>query len=706
MAVKNNIQNKKQFQEAISRNRRMGIKSPSFGMVKRLPVNDEYKEFLEVYVFDKIGMSPQQLLSTLETQYHSEQNFRDRRNRNIEFIRGRHFNEMIYDSEIQRNVTQFQYLKRRNMPMLTYNVISKLVRSLVGQFREINTGNVVKCESKNVRGAEIAHVLTNCLDRTKKASEARSKDALNCKEMLASGRPVFKVKWGSKNNMGKPDVTFRNVSSANFVVNPGVVDYELDNLHRTLEIHDTSLNDIIMSFANGNYERGIDIQDSYRSYYGTEASRTSTGNQSYDGSSFRNASFNNQGVGGSSYRYFETWCKVSDYEAKTYDPLDGIGVTSVHKWRNPRDVEKEIEEENLRRESYLEGGTLDDDFKIQYSAEFVSRWYVTYLTPWGMVLDVRESPYKSGLPPYVFQAPDLNGEIYGIVEEVLDAQLSLDRQIRQADAIVSNAAKGVWLVPDTAIPDEYLPSEYITKLTQTDGGVVYKVKDGYEDLMPKQIYSQSSNVSGNVQQLIQLYSNLVDEISGNYGAAQGRGDSGGKTATGYALESQNAGLNVRDIMENYLNVLKNRDELMLRFIIEGYTKQDYLRITGEELDPRELIGFEFSVDQSKGTNSPAHRLALEQELLQLVYSQIIPFEVFLDISNNPVMIQAKQKLDEFNKDLEKKQAAAIDAQQGGSMGSAPQLGIPESKEMVQGSPQAGMLKDRGIEQNGRKLSKV
>ena len=645
------IHSKEGIQEALRRNKMQ--KRKSIGLpAKDVKPKDQYAQFLEKYVFDKMNMTPYQLLSTLEHQYNAEQDFRNRRQRNVEFTRGRHFNEPVYDAEIKRTISQWQYLKRRNIPPLTYNVVSKLGRSLVGQFREINTGNIVKCESKDMRGQEIAHILTECLNRIKSQNKGKNKDARNMKEMLHSGRPVFKVLWGNKNNMTRTDIRYRTVNTAKFGMNPGVTDEDFANLHTVYEIHDTDLSSIVELFAGNDYERGIHIRNSYVKYQGDEKVQSSYSSQSYDGSELRNLTFNTQGVGNSSYRYIEVWNKISDYEAATYDPLELPGNDfKIYKWKNPEDVKKEIDALNEERLRNSEGDVDAEDLLIQFTAEFRSRWYVSYITPWGYLLDVRESPYKSGQMPYVMPAPDINGEMWGLIEEVLNAQLSLDRQILQADAVIANASKGTWMIPSSAVPDDMTNKEYISQMKKVDGAVIVQLRDGQiaSDVMPSQVYANSAPIGNQVQQMIQLYSGLVDEISGNYGAAQGKGTSSSTTATGYALESQNAGLNIRDTFETYLDVLLQRDELILMFLLEGYSAQDYYKITGKEINPRELKQFEFSIEQSKGTNSPAHRLALEQELLQQVYNGLLPYEVFLDISNNPVMVQAKQKLQEYNK---------------------------------------------------------
>lgn len=698
------IHSKEQIKDALRRNMMQGKRNIGMSTEKVKP-KDNFSAFLQMYVFDRLNMTPLELIRTLEQQYSSENDFRERRQRNIDFTRGRHLGEMVYDSEIKRYITQGQFLKRRNMPTLTFNIISKYERSLVGQFREINTGNIVKCESKDSRGQELAHILTQCLNRTKSNNKAKQKDARNMKEMLDSGRPVFKILWGSKNNMSKKDIRFRVVNTSKFGVNPGVTDEDFANLHTAYELHDTDLSDIVQMFANGDYERGMQIRDAYIKHQGDVRKSAAYSSQSYDGSELRNVTFWSQGAGNASYRYIEVWTKVSDYEASTYDPLELPGNDfKVYKWRNPNDVKKQVDAINQERINNSEGDVPEDDILIQQSVEFRSRWYVSFITPWGELLDVRESPYKNGMMPYVMPAPGTNGEMWGLKEELLDAQKGMDRNIRQADAIVENASKGVWLIPSGAVPDDMSNREYKAQLKQPDGSVIVQMRDGHDlkDVMPKQVYAASSNIGNQVQQMIQLYSGLVDEVSGNYGAAQGRSDGSGKTATGYALESQNAGLNVRDTFETYLDVLVQRDELIMMFTLEGYTKADYMSIVGQEIDPKEFKRYEFSIEQSKGTNSPAHRLALEQELLQLVYNQLLPFEIFLDISNNPVMTQAKQKLQEYNKNKAMQEQAM---QQGG--GSAPQLQpVSQQEQMVQGHPQAEMLNESPVRQEMPKLHNV
>ena len=640
------VNNASEIRHALARNKRMGL-----GIVATKE-QEEHISFLETYVFQNLGISPSDLIRNVEMQFSAEQNLRDRRQRNIEFIRGRNFGELVWDNELQKYVSQWIYNRRRNIPPLTFNVISKLVRSLVGQFRGINTGNVVSCDSKDERGQMLANMLTKVLDNVKDDNDSKTKDASNFKEMLASGSPVSKVLWDKKDVRKQEFIKFRNVNRAMISLNPGIVDYDMDNLHTICEIHDTSLNDIKGSFANGDYELGMAIESMYKKYQGDRRVQSSYSSQSFDGSQIRNNTFNMLGATNSAYRYYEIWIAASDYEGITEDPLDSPGVRVCHKWKSIEQLKKEVEEENARRIEMSEGDVDPSEIEIKFYTDFTERWYVIYMTPWGYVLDVRESPFLNGKHPYIVNPPDLNGESWGLVEEVIDAQLSMDRQIRQADSVIANASKGIWLIPDKAVPDTHSNKEYLSEFKKTDGAVIYHVEEGMEDVMPRQVSAVAANVSNEIQGLIRMYSSLIDEISGNYGAAQGRGGSDvSKTATGYALETQNASLNVSDTMENYLTFLVNRDEKILFSILEGYTKADYKSITGEEIDPEELSRYQFVIKQSKGTNSMAHRMQLEAELLQSVRDGLLPFEVFTEVATNPIWVQAKQKLEEYNKKM-------------------------------------------------------
>jgi hypothetical protein len=181
MANIKNIQSSQEIRELKRRFERTGMVRPKRAMQSV----ENYSSFLEWYVFNTMNISPNLFVANLQTQYYAEQNFRDRRQRNIEFVRGRHFNETVYDPELKSYVTQWMYNKRRGIPPLTYNVVSKLVRSLEGQFRGINTGNIVVCDGKEDRGVELATQLSRCVDRIKDRNRSKTKDAANCLSLVS-----------------------------------------------------------------------------------------------------------------------------------------------------------------------------------------------------------------------------------------------------------------------------------------------------------------------------------------------------------------------------------------------------------------------------------------------------------------------------------------------------------------------------------------
>ena len=149
-----------------------------------------------------------------------------------------------------------------------------------------------------------------------------------------------------------------------------------------------------------------------------------------------------------------------------------------------------------------EGDVDPSEIEIKFYTDFTERWYVIYMTPWGYVLDVRESPFLNGKHPYIITPPDLNGESWGLVEEVIDAQLSMDRQIRQADSVIANASKGIWLNSRQSGSGHTLEQRISQRIQKTDGAVIYHVEEGMEDVMPKQVSAVAANVSNEIQGLI------------------------------------------------------------------------------------------------------------------------------------------------------------------------------------------------------------
>lgn len=117
------IQSKEGIREALRRNKRMGQTINRFGPVE--VKKQDYQAYLEWYVFNQLGTTPTGLIEQLQLQYSAEDNFRARRQRNIEYVRGRHFNEMVYDPDAKRYMTNYEYLRRRNIEPLTYNVTDR-----------------------------------------------------------------------------------------------------------------------------------------------------------------------------------------------------------------------------------------------------------------------------------------------------------------------------------------------------------------------------------------------------------------------------------------------------------------------------------------------------------------------------------------------------------------------------------------------------
>lgn len=632
--------------EALRRKERLNVKSKD--LRKAINNKNAHLQLLSDFIFRQVKMSPKEYITIIQTMYSNENNFRQRRQRNVDYAQGRQLGDLVYDPTTGTHVTQETYLRRRDIPPLQFNIISKTVRSLTGQLRDSNTGNVVSSPNRSARPAKIIDILNKVLLNIKNKNLCTEQDAENFIEMLLSEQPVFKVVWGNDNhaNITKNYIKSRVINRADFVINSGISTYDLRGLHTCVEIHNTDIEELLGAFSAGDPYRDERIRAEYYANYGNIENAESLGTQSFDGTEKK---FQTVAEGYNSRhncRYYEVWKKIGALEAVTLDPLEVNPQRVAHKWLDPSIIHKQVIEENNRRIKSASSQFEQKDYLIHYETTHVSRWYVMFLTPQGTVLDIRESPYKNSGHPYVITPLGINGEARGLVEDLIDPQNGLNRTIAISDQININAAKGVWLIPNTAIPDTMSKQEYIHQMKSSGGHVVYNADvASMQPYKPEQVYANPANISAIINSTISMYAGLPDDISGNYGAAQGKG--GSSTATGYALETKNANLNVKHIMDKYLAVLQKRDEAMLNLIKERYTKEDYAYLLGEDLDPIELTQYDFNIAKNEGVTSSAYAQQMEQEMIQLTmnFPDIFPPEALLETSTNPKFRQWAQAIE-------------------------------------------------------------
>ena len=194
------------------------------------------------------------------------------------------------------------------------------------------------------------------------------------------------------------------------------------------------------------------------------------------------------------------------------------------------------------------------------------------------------------------------------------------------------------MCPVDAVPDDMSYKQFAQEYTRNGGVLFYKAKAGID--MPKQITSAS--VSAGELEVVKLYMQLNDEISGINGALQGQKPTSNTPASRYAQEAQNSSINIEDFIGWFNSCVRDSNYKMMQVMQQFYDDKRYIPIVGKTFseeskwyDPIKIKGSKFDLRISEATSTPAYRMALEDTLFKAFETQAIDFKTYLEASSAP-----------------------------------------------------------------------
>lgn len=583
----------------------------------------------------------QNLLFTCMQLWSSFQDFRDRRERARKYERGDQWHELITDpDDSTKTITEEQHIINRNQLPLKQNIIRQINKNIIGQYVQnpSKSSAIARDDSKNKE----AEMLTNALYYVHDINRTKKLDRKMLHEKLISGMTVQKVGYKYIKKYDKEDVFIENISSSRIFFNNDISDPRYSDLTIIGEIKDTTLENIVSVFAKSEKDEA-----KIRGWYAYLSD-----SEVYDGTALSADKIDNLDFlvpsDGHSARVIEVWQLRSQWKLKVHDHADGSIVISDY---TKQELELINEERRLKAEEY---GTDFNRVKIDYYEYLDQSWYVKFLTPYGHCLYHGKSPYKHGEHPYVLELyPFIDGETWGLTEEIIDQQRYINRVIILSDFVIQNSAKGVLMVPEDAIPAGMTPDDFADAWTRADSVIVYKPSTKHKN-EPKQISANSTNIGLN--ELLAMEMSLMERISGINPAIQGHSAKSGTPSSLYAQEAQNSMINVADFMESFSDGKKERDYKVLKLIQQFYTTNRHIAISGKNLsseaalyDPNKAKDLEFDVAISQGVDTPVYRQLIEEQLTKLVDMHMIDVQTYLE---NSTMPHAEKILESINRNKE------------------------------------------------------
>lgn len=572
------------------------------------------------------------LLDECRRYWDSLRDFRDRRLRNRKYHRGEQWSDLIEDPDTTTStsrsfITEEDYILNQGKVPLKQNLIRKNIRNLIGQYLSNPSKTMVLSRIRD--NAQVTEMLTNALQCALQNNNSKLLDIAEFRESTLSGACIQRIGYGYFRERNLEDVDIDNVNPARAFFNTDLEDPRHTDIRLIGEIIDTTVDDIVSTYAKSKAD-----ERTIRQWYAGVVSRDYLANYGLDSNKIDSLDFYNPTEPGKA-RMFEVWMLKGEWRTYAHDPADGSYKIVPY-------TLKEIGAQNTERVRLgTEQGIPEEEIPlIEAEEKFEQFWYCKMLTPYGHCLYEGETPYKHEGHPYVVNLqPMIDGEVWGLIEDMIDQQRYINRLIIQLDFIVSASAKGVLMVPEDVVPDGMRPSDFAKEWVKANGVIFYKPSVSHGK-MPEQISSNSTNVG--LHEMLALQMSLFQDVSGIHNAIQGKEANSGTPASLYAQQAQNATINTLEQMSYFENFLQNRDRKVLKLIVQYYDEKRYLAINGRAIseeskiyDPELAKDIDFDIVVTQGTDTPVYRQLIDNTLFELLKGNLIDLEMYLEQTSMP-----------------------------------------------------------------------
>lgn len=568
---------------------------------------------------------------------------RKEHSRNLRYKNGDQWSDTVPDPDHpHRTIREDALISRSGKVPLKHNYIQQYIRNIHGQLLSSPTQTVVYARSRDDQ--PLGEMLTNALQACHQLNRIRKIDINVVEELCLTGIACAKVRYGYWSTKNRTDGKIDLVNINRLFFNADIEDPRLTDIRRIGELHDYTFDDLVRNFATCRE----DVQ-ALREIYGICHDHTKLENlYENHASRLQNLNFlytNDLGK----YRVIEVWERLGRWVLYIHDYADGTEEIYTEL------TMQEVEAINASRiEQGMAAGIAPDTVKLIYAREqYEYYWRVKYLTPNGYCIKETESPYAHEEHPYVLAAmPVIDGRFKAVLSDVIDIQRYINRLLTLLDFIIGASAKGLLMVPQECIPDDMDIQDFAREYVKTNGFIL--IKKGAYDKLPKQISMNGTNIGA--WEMFAQEMNIMQQISGLNGAVQGQVPRANTPSSLYAQQAQNSMMNFVVLFENYNMFCEERDEKLLKVLMQYYTTRRYIGTNGKTAG--EMAKFyepemaqkieDFNLTAAKSNDTPVFRQMTDDLLMKLLESGRIPLEIFLNNCSLPGADKLLAEVKSFN----------------------------------------------------------
>lgn len=449
--------------------------------------------------------------------------FRSGRERCKRYCYGRQWDDLIQVDG--RMIREEEYIRQQGNIPLKNNLIRKMVRSVLGVFR--NQYAFPSEQSLDLDSNSVAqHSFYEHLLRNAKFNRLEELHTRTMEEFLISGLAVHRKSTSGVHYRRPGDricgmLRTDYVAPDTFFVDAATRDFRGWDVRMIGQTHDLDFPSLCGVMARS----AADCQ-ALREIYLPQSSGTASvwkGDFGNGNMSSARGDFLTPSVPGLC-RVVEVWTREACERYRVHDRSTG----NVYKIE-PKDIDR-----------------VSSDTERQWMID--EEWHYRYIAPTGHVLAEGISPLPGGGHPYVWKAyPFIDGEIHSFVADVIDQQRHTNRLITLYDWVLRSTAKGVLLFPESALPDGVEIDDISDEWSRFNGVILFRPKAGTP--LPQQVCGNASKVG--ITDLLNIQLKMFEDVSGVNGAIEGKLTNGAVSGTLYSQQTRQAMTALLDILESY-----------------------------------------------------------------------------------------------------------------------------------------------------------
>ena len=587
----------------------------------------------------------QELLSTFQRDYDSLSELRENRARCVRYFFGDQLSDSIPDPDGCGNITEEVYIRRQGITPMSMNIMEEPITNVISLFRRANLEPMAISRGRDE--TKLGEMMSIALEYVYQNQQVLQINADGFKEFMLSGIPAFRVGWDWVSRQEASDVVVKQCDINRMAWDDNTSGLYFENITRIGYLHDMPLSKVLKNWAHSASEKARIIQI-YQECQGLYAG---FGQQHQRDERKRQISFNHP-LNPNDCRVIEIWTKESSDCLACHDIAKGDPYTV------PLEDEPIIIAENNRRkmEFVQAGGRVEDTPVIEYDYKVDEVWVVRYLSPTGYVLHQEVSPYWHKSHPFAIGGfPLVDGEIHSVAEKMIPIQRVFSITFMRNNFIRMNEAKGFGIVQKKVLDKSGVTlEEFAAKYTSPNAMMALDWEDGADVF---KLFNERST-STTDEKTMQMCLELVDKISGNTGAIRGEAPKAGTPSSLYAQQVENSATNMEDLIGWYKGLILERDYKIMSVIQQYYDRPRHLNIVGKNYseeskyyNPQKVRNSKFDLALVERSTSGIKRLDEESVLDKLVDRQVVPPEIVLEFSSDPLARQILERMKNYKQEL-------------------------------------------------------